>query len=103
MTTEHTPGPWIAVDEDADTWKIQSDDWGTITQLHRAAGMSDVQPDAEMEATARLIAAAPELLEASQRALNTITRWHVRGKPTDFSDTLDVLGDAIAKATGGTQ
>lgn len=60
MRTEHTPGPWEAVTYDGafDQPLIKSGH-GTIGRLH---GMEDRQH----EANAKLIAAAPELLEALQ-------------------------------------
>jgi hypothetical protein len=52
-------------------------------------------------ANARLIAAAPELLEALELAVATIRRLEHRHGPFSSSDgTLNVAADAIAKATG---
>lgn len=72
MTTKHTPEPWV-VDED-----------GTVTQADSGAHIAVVSQEddfpcleedereearAECKANARLIAAAPELLEALEKAL----------------------------------
>ena len=86
MTTRHTPGPWAA-----DNGIIRRADGCGI------AIMTNVQSDDELgperEADARLIAAAPELLEALKRV-------------SGFSVTPDDINsarDAIAKAEGGAE
>jgi hypothetical protein len=66
------------------------------------------RPDAECEANARLIAAAPDLLSVLRFARDIINHFehHVRGAtedPPDKSDVDDVrnaIGDAIRKAEG---
>ncbi len=60
----HTPGPWIITDRDADSLKITSPDYGRIAMLH-----DPINGVSELEANARLIAAAPELLSALQDLL----------------------------------
>lgn len=66
MKTKHTPGPWEAVIYDGpfDQPLIKSGH-GTIGRLH---GMEDRQH----EANAKLVAAAPELLEALQDLLKGV-------------------------------
>ena len=84
----HTPSPWTFVQSgtgDFPIWNVRIGTRGLIT-LPATAGMET------MDADARLIAAAPELLEALQ----------------DLCDTLGECGmtekarAAIAKATGAT-
>lgn len=61
MTTKHTPGPWASV--------------GTTVQAEsiRGADCQDAELSQEQHrANARLIAAAPELLEALENVLNRI-------------------------------
>ncbi len=70
--SEHTPGPWAVVEETFGydttgtgqaTTKIRAEDGSLICQV--AAGMNRHNPGKrDKEANARLIAAAPELLEA---------------------------------------
>ena len=82
--SKHTPGPWIA-----DGAQIFTSD----TNVAQANGY---RIDREtVAANARLIAAAPELLEALQKiAGNTYDEW------TNGADAARIARAAIAKATG---
>lgn len=89
MSAKHTPGPWrvhnLRVEPPPDPQRANGG-W-TVAQVYG--------PDAE--ANARLIAAAPELLEA--------LAWFVdpnNDSPTldEFDAAVDVARLAIAKATG---
>lgn len=98
MATEqegHTPGPWQHYDDSADaTHRHQIAAFGkTVAHVYCTKG--DETSDA---ANARLIAAAPDLLEAARRALNFI-----QNTEDEFGDNLpsgDALRAAIARATG---
>jgi hypothetical protein len=83
MNTKHTPGPWKYVH---DAWIIA--DVGSVVLTSQGMEKAD----------ARLIAAAPELLEALQALL----AW-AETKPTrPDEDRLQAAAAlAIAKATGG--
>lgn len=63
MKTQHTPGPWT-VDDNGFIYDYAGN---TIADPH----CSDIDLD-EREANARLIAAAPELLNALERLYNAI-------------------------------
>lgn len=70
MSAGHTPGPW----HDLDIGEIvPSDDDGfpheTVRICFMATAGSDPTAAERIEANARLIAAAPELLEVAQQAL----------------------------------
>lgn len=89
MSAQHTPGPWIAGDdEDSDFFLVGPEEFpGLVTrpvvQLHD-------------EANARLIAAAPELLEA----LQLIEQWDAEGLALCEHHIVRARA-AIAKATKG--
>lgn len=93
MNTKHTPGPWSHATHTKQT---------TLAAHERiampgacAAGVWSMGCDREtVLATARLIAAAPELLEALEKlcAIDDIASW---------APEWDVARAAIAKATGG--
>lgn len=91
--SKHTPGPWDAGLErmgDPDKRKI----WATSLQVASAASMwisQEVQ-----EANARLIAAAPEMLEALKEAKEFIENLQL--PDSEWSRTLDLCVAAIAKA-----
>lgn len=85
----HTPGPWTTYGHPADG----------ITIRARGCAVADVIPQRGAdEANARLIAAAPDLLEALEDA----ARW-IDTLPDDLrlgSIMPDKLRAALAKATG---
>lgn len=89
-TAKHTPGPW-QVRHGFNVFG-QRRDAGIEATVATCGGFASNQFDAtiENEANARLIAAAPALLEACVSALPHIPE-HVR----------DMLIDAIAAAEGG--
>ena len=95
--TQHTPGPW----------RVRKDGAG------RLAGVSDetrkfdcfvwggVAVDADlMEANARLIAAAPELLEALKEAHAELIRLGAETDAVYASPAMRLIFTAIAKAEG---
>ena len=95
MTTKHTPGPWtIGNGDDLQEGHVSIDalDHGALAQV--VWKMIDDDHSPRCEANARLIAAAPELLEIAKQCA------------AHFVDTDAPLGSAaraaIAKATGET-
>ena len=97
MTAQHTPGPW----------ELRPDDMGGLSSLvfpakqpHPVAGVTGYYSgNWERLANARLIAAAPELLEALQRLSARCTRLRLPEQAeTDAEKTARAV---IAKATGG--
>ena len=81
----HTPGPWSYTNE-----RVVGPAGNTIADCRYKNGLLD----------ARLIAAAPEMLEALKSAYTVLTD-DVPGK--QFDDTVEAVYAAIAKATGGAQ
>jgi hypothetical protein len=62
MESKHTPGPWLAVEDGTDSWRVGSDTHGGICVLHDPMAV-ELGTVAELEANARLIAAAPMLAD----------------------------------------
>ncbi len=97
---KHTPGPWSAgsrVNNFIDIFHSQANVKGAIT-LALCRVQSRASWVEESKANARLIAAAPDLLEALQNLLKVHegeggTRYHAG----------DIARAAIAKATGDPQ
>lgn len=109
MTTTFTPGPWRIVDrevmEDGSVYPCHilggSDDFQVcalespqiaklgVEQPHRFPGLNGV-----LGPNARLIAAAPDLLEA----LDTVVFWYGKRGPDDNLLPIDRQEDDIAKA-----
>jgi len=93
MDTKHTPGPWVTSPEpNGIEWVVDAGPWG-ICVCADAPGLGTA------EANARLITAAPELLEALETLLGFVENKR-------FPDTIYVrnaINEAeavIAKATG---
>jgi len=79
----HTPGPWTF------RGPIVFSDFSCVASCD--FGASQTVPVSEAEANARLIAAAPELLEACRQALFAIPTTH---------GAFQTIAAAIAKAEG---
>jgi hypothetical protein len=90
MTTTHTPGPWTAIDVEGDPSRSFTIDAG----VH--IGSLAVWPVAadEMQANARLIASAPDLLSQAQWAVAALQQAGVH--PSYYAGLIE----AIAKAGG---
>jgi len=99
MNTKHTPGPWT----------IHHYEWlpkghVSIDALFHGElalvvwKMEDDEQSPECEANARLIAAAPELLEALQRCVGQLRELSF--KNDRITRCLEGAHRAIAKATG---
>lgn len=85
----YTPGPWYAQHNQISS--LTSSHGCTITNCNATSrGISDV----EVEANARLISAAPEMLAALQAC--TLANWN---RLDDISNAIKLARAAIAKAT----
>ena len=90
----HTPGPWKVLALSSGSLLIETDD-------HRCAVICDFDRHNRVnnEENARLIAAAPDLLEALKQCRDALSAVYNRG--ADFSNAHKAAGVAIAKAEGG--
>jgi hypothetical protein len=92
MTTQHTPGPWSI------------DPYLGVVACGRIIALTGVDAGFHRDANARLIAAAPDLLEVlkkSREGIESMTTWeHADDPARPFSDCLKLIDAAIAKATG---
>ena len=97
---KHTPGPWEA---DFETYPImvrsQSETWPLVDELGNEEGRAGVfiANTGDNKANARLIAAAPDLLEALKDMLDN----HEDACTGYGEGAADKARAAIAKATGG--
>ena len=118
--TEHTPGPWHSIQDGQGKWSIASDeatDQGTEARhdwianvLSRAGerfnrGRARNLPAGEAEANARLIAAAPALLEALEMANKYLGKAVaddlMSGCVVPVSRAFEITEHAIAQARDG--
>ena len=97
-----TPGPWKVADDDP--YEVISEDWGGIAMVPNEP--AEVEPLMEMaRANARLIAAAPALLEALE-AIRELAREDVRGPSLveawfdEFDALMPQVDAALALANG---
>lgn len=98
MTLKHTPGPWKVFEASWCKTFITAPgfDHGICgLDINHATEESQESDSAQMAANARLIAAAPELLDA---LLLAVSRQSY--KPGDGPDWWEIGRAAIAKATG---
>ena len=101
MTTLHTPGPWHTKRDGFSTVYVEASIGGGWIQEVAACGPTEKGSE-QQEANAKLVAAAPELLEALKRVVEwRDTLYATSGLSAkgaileDFDDSLS----AIAKAT----
>lgn len=94
----HTPGPWrAAAFNDDGVWRIVDGKGKRVCHIHPCM----IKSDAEIDANARLVAAAPELLTALQhlrQELRAAFRLDVR-KHFSLMAADAMAGTAIHKAT----
>ena len=95
---KHTPGPWLFRERRVNAGDMTAPRWSVLAGGDESILICSLKRyDEEDAANARLIAAAPELLEAAEALLEKI--GHVCGVETERRALLR----ALAKATGGTQ
>lgn len=96
MSTLHTPGPWT-LDSNFGSiktgWTAKGPDGKSICACASSVG----RPGEEKAANANLIAAAPDLLAALERAEIILAGIPVL-RPDGKNPALDQIRDAIAKA-----
>lgn len=103
--TKHTPGPWFLSESDHNNSDISTPDRPSVLAPdHNTAPWHICRMDhgcPNVEANARLIAAAPELLDALKLCLPILYRLDAIRHLTDQEfPALDAARAAIAKATG---
>ena len=104
MTTRHTPGPWLL--EGTTVYALVHDGWRKGVETFRNRFYLFVQADRECPpdeilANARLIAAAPEMLEALKkirRELIASGNWNAQDE--DWPANRGAVSSAILKAEG---
>jgi hypothetical protein len=107
MKTQHTPAPWYHVDGFSGDYIMTSEDprkGNYIASLRANDGsLFEGITSKQLQANARLIAAAPELLETLMVILNHITQSNVdfnyKGVIVPKNDILKYIEQAIQKAT----
>jgi hypothetical protein len=102
----HTPGPWRAVKQNVESFyviyagKIQVADLYGITGERDEEGQDEFISNDESAANARLIAAAPDLLEACETALADCQLLEKIYRTEKDYKLMALLSAAIKKAKG---
>jgi hypothetical protein len=96
---KHTPGPWTLTRLGFGEWRIEApaadggDNW-SVGMAFGAAGFHAIDGEVESEANARLIAAAPDMLDALYKAAAELKLAGID------SVGLPAIRAAVAKAKG---
>jgi hypothetical protein len=98
MSTQHTPGPWKVK---AGSNAVLAGRKQICSHVNAASVLpvNIVEDHKIAEANARLIAAAPELLEALKKF--ALKHRHTYGLDGAWDEEITMAEKAIAKATGG--
>ena len=102
--SKHTPGPWLIEAQNCHSGDIATvhntdEKWVTIYAPH---WMETGMDEKEQSANARLIAAAPDLLEALKK-ISAIENKMYGADWEEIEEARDIADAAIAKATGETK
>jgi len=94
-----TPGPWLIDANDVGSrWNVDAENGESVALSHQVSNDKEWM---KRDANTRLIAAAPELLEALQWAMARIGSYTQRTRSNqDYCDQVDKANAAIAKALG---
>lgn len=101
-----TKGPWFVRTIDQSIGSIDSESGVMVAQAQQVSGKDQITGSHERKANARLIAAAPDLLEALQElSQHFIGKWSEDERNSDEIDAHKEAAErkalaAIAKATG---
>lgn len=100
METKHTPGPWEVDAIDSTTIQIKAEG-AVVAEVASASAFTRLSE--EQRANARLIAAAPELLDALQNfadQMDGCMNWpDTTSSQIALGDIANIARAAIAKAT----
>lgn len=99
---EHTPGPWVAEIRLAQA-TVTAENGDIVADIARDPQSTSEQTydDTTIEANARLIAAAPELLAALDNCRSLLEHYEIcYGKGPKLTNNIKAARSAIAKARG---
>lgn len=100
-----TSGPWKAVyncdwEDGANATSIYSSDGVYVADVYRGYVGSEDLTEAEQKANARLIAAAPKLLDAAIMAIEHYDEFFKGVEPPEDLPWVPVMREAVKKALG---
>ena len=98
--SKHTPGPWTVVEDPEDRGRYVVAGPDQVGIVMTPAGKHRNEPLRSFLADARLIAAAPDLLQALKAVVGRDNPPAGEPGHVYFSDALKMAAQAIAKAEG---
>lgn len=98
MNTQHTPGPWKYGVADSTTAYVFEDDGTTVARL---SAVENTTAHTHLYSNARLIAAAPELLEALREMTHALDVMQWKRLGSTLGKPYNKARAAITKATWG--
>lgn len=98
MSAAHTPGPWVVKFRNDGSSYISMD---TIDGEHKQFDLALSVTYPSDVADARLIAAAPEMLDALRKAVVLLAGACVHSPELEPQEIYEAVSAAITKATGG--
>ena len=101
MTQKHTPGPWHLGQDRNYEAALVAENGETVARAAWTGG-SGCELEIDKAADARLIAAAPELLEALEAARDTLKAHQMDYADSGYLTAIEDAEAAIARARGET-
>lgn len=102
--SKHTPGPWVfgRMPDDSVKMILGGADrrYVATVKIHQSPRHMGAEAEAEREANARLIAASPELLEATRWLRSALINSLLGKKVRDADEAISYAEKVISKATG---
>ena len=95
---KHSPGPWF-IAKHSPRFRIIRTNGGLEIARSVKSQYFDLRPDDEQQSNLRLLAAAPDLLEAARMMADLVDDLLVQAG-ANYADELAAARAAIAKATG---
>lgn len=99
-TANHTPGPWAFKTAGNGDCGISASRTGYFAEAFADIRYAGEDARAEALANARLIAAAPDILEAAKAIFEPLDAWDGMSECPITTAHIDVLRTAISKAEG---
>ena len=99
--SKHTPGPWIAAEWDGQGGRLIHQDGGDFMHVANVPAWKDHPRESMGSANARLIAAAPEMLDMLDEILNRGARMDpISGTITPIPEVMERARALLARIEG---
>jgi hypothetical protein len=95
---KHTPGPWVVLEGEPDIIMIHN----KRMPIASMTNLGTVKNRSERDANARIIAAAPQMVEALERITNELQAWNSSGdvRPAKWAESRIKIAREALRAAG---